>query len=91
MRIRTAGVGLALALSASPLLAQAPPAATLGQLRPIEDPNITTVRGQFPDPRTVPAPTTLRPIVRTQATPATPPVGQPKLVPNPMVTINKTV
>ena len=87
MRIRTAGVGLALALSASPLLAQAPPAATLGQLRPIEDPNITTVRGQFPDPRTVPAPAALRPIVRTQAAPpATPPVGQPKLVPNPMVT-----
>lgn len=84
MRIRTAGVGLALALSASQSLAQSPPAATLGQLRPIEDSNITTARGQFPDPRTVPAPTTVRPILQTQ--PTTPPVGQPKLVPNPMVT-----
>ena len=98
MRLRTAGVGLALALSVSPLLAQAPPAATLGQLRPIEDPNITTARGQFPDPRTAPTPTTIRPLLRAQTPPVpgapaqggapatNPPVGQPKPVPNPMVT-----
>ena len=72
MRLRTASVGLALAFSASPILAQAPPAATLGQLRPIEDPNVTTARGQSPDPR---------PALATN-----PPVGQPKLVPNPKVT-----
>lgn len=92
MRLRTAGVGLAIALSASPLIAQMPPAATLGQLRPVEDPTVTTARGQFPDPRS--APISVRPVLRSQSTPIVgipaalqqPGVGQPKPVPNPMVT-----
>ena len=65
MRLRTAGVGFVLALSAPPLLAQSPPAATLGQLRPVEDPTTTTARGQYSDPRL--------PAVRTPLRNQTPP------------------
>ena len=97
MRLRTAGVGLALALSASPILAQGQPAATLGRLRPVEDPVATTARGQFPDVRTVTPPPAVRPLFRTQVAPATPapvpgaipsadPLGQPRPIPGPMVT-----
>ena len=93
MGLRSAGVGFALALSAAPGLAQQP-AATLGQLRPIEDANVMTARGQFPDPRMAPAPTAVRPLFRTQAPIPAPqpmpggsnPVGQPQPIPNPMVT-----
>lgn len=92
MRLRTAGVGFALALTASPSVAQVPPAATLGQLRPVEDAP-TTARGQFPDPRTVSAPAApSRPLFRMQpaptpgAAPGAAPLGPPKPIPNPMVT-----
>jgi hypothetical protein len=90
MGLRSAGVGFALALSAAPALAQQP-AATLGQLRPIEDSSVITARGQLPDPRL--APVAVRPVLRTQVAGvvapqpgAAPPVGQPQPIPNPMVT-----
>ncbi len=96
MRLRSAGVGFALALTASPLVAQVPPAATLGQLRPV-DGSVITARGQVPDPRLAPAPVMARPLFRTQvpasavpfvqpAKVGATPVGQPQPIPNPMVT-----
>ena len=86
--IRTAGVGLTLALSAIPALAQSP-AATLGPIRVVETGTApeATIRAQY----TMPAPVR-NPVYVQQPMPMTPmggqpmPLGQPQPVPNPQVT-----
>lgn len=97
--IRTAGVGLSLALSTAAVWAQAP-AVTLGPIRVLDasEAPIATVRGQQPDPRLAPPIQRMpyripagTPMAYTGATPVRmqvggDPLGTPRPAPTPMVT-----
>jgi hypothetical protein len=90
--LRSAGLGLSLAFCSASAWAQAPaPAVTLGPVRVLDaESEITTVRGQQPDPRFA-QPVQRMPFRVTAAAPAmqaapADPLGTPKPAPAPMVT-----